>query len=63
MLAGGVAVTVPLPRLGGIFPEGFHFARADGSGGFCKHRFREEAMRAMITRNGGEVVQGNPDDE
>jgi RNA polymerase sigma factor (sigma-70 family) len=51
-----------LPKLGGIFPEGFWFARADGSASFCRNRFREEALRAMITRNGGETVQGNPDD-
>jgi RNA polymerase sigma factor (sigma-70 family) len=52
----------PLPRLGGIFKEGFHFARADGSVSFCKMRFREDVLRAMITRNGGEVIAGNPDD-
>jgi RNA polymerase sigma factor (sigma-70 family) len=52
----------PLPRLGGIFPEGLHFALADGSSRFCKMRFREPAMRAFITRNGGEVA-GDLDDE
>jgi RNA polymerase sigma factor (sigma-70 family) len=52
----------PLPRLGGVFPEGFYFARADGSVSFCKQRFREPALKALITRNGGEVIQGNPDD-
>lgn len=53
----------PLPRLGGVFPEGFYFARADGSVNFCKTRFREPVMRALITSNGGEVIQGNPDDD
>jgi RNA polymerase sigma factor (sigma-70 family) len=52
----------PLPRLGGIFPDGFHFARADGSVSFCKKRFREAALRDMVTRNGGEGINGNPDD-
>jgi hypothetical protein len=52
----------PLPRLGGIFPEGLHFAFADGSARFCKTRFPEPVMRALITRNGGEIV-GDLDDE
>jgi hypothetical protein len=52
----------PLPRLGGIFPDGFYFARADGSVSFCKRRYHEDVLRAMITRNGGEVIAGNPDD-
>jgi hypothetical protein len=52
----------PLPGLGGIFPDGFHFARADGSVSFCKKRFREGALRHLITRNGGEPNPGNPDD-
>jgi RNA polymerase sigma factor (sigma-70 family) len=53
----------PLPRVGGMFPEGFHFARADGTVGFCRQRFREAALRGMITRSGGERLKGNPDDD
>jgi RNA polymerase sigma factor (sigma-70 family) len=53
----------PLPRLGGIFPEGFHYARADGSGHFSKQGFREAAMRGLITASGGEVeLDLNPKD-
>ena len=52
----------PLPRLGGIFPDGFHYALADGSVRFCKTRFQERILRFMITRNGGEPIPGPPDD-
>jgi len=51
----------PLPKLGGMFPDGFHFARADGSAGFCPRRFNEAVMRLMIMRNDGMAV-GNLDD-
>jgi hypothetical protein len=53
----------PLPRVGGMFSEGFHFARADGTVAYCRQRFREAALRDMITRSGGEVLGGNPDDD
>jgi RNA polymerase sigma factor (sigma-70 family) len=53
----------PLPRVGGMFPEGFHFARADGLVTYCRQRFREAALRDMITRSGGERLKGNPDDD
>jgi RNA polymerase sigma factor (sigma-70 family) len=53
----------PLPRVGGMVAEGFHFALADGSVNFCKQRFREAALRGMITRSGGEVLKGKPDDD
>jgi hypothetical protein len=53
----------PLPRVGGMFAEEFHFVRADGSIGSCRQRFREAALRAMITRSGGEALKGNPDDD
>ena len=52
----------PLPRLGGIFPEGFHFALGDGAVRFCKSRFNERVLRAMITRNGGEPIVDKLDD-
>jgi hypothetical protein len=53
----------PLPRVGGMFPEGFHFAFADGRVSFCRQRFREAALRDMITRSGSERLKGNPDDD
>lgn len=52
----------PLPKLGGMFPDGFHFARADGSASFCRRRFNEQIMRLMIMRNDGMAIMGNPDD-
>jgi RNA polymerase sigma factor (sigma-70 family) len=48
----------PLPKLGGIFENVVNAALCDGS----VHAFRKDApqtaMRAMITRNGGEVYEG-----
>lgn len=52
----------PLPKLGGMFPDGFHFARADGSAGFCPRKFNEHVMRLMIMRNDGMTIVGNLDD-
>jgi RNA polymerase sigma factor (sigma-70 family) len=52
----------PLPKLGGMFPDGFHFARADGSASFCPRRFNEPVMRLMIMRNDGMAIVGNLDD-
>jgi RNA polymerase sigma factor (sigma-70 family) len=43
-----------LPKLGGVFKEGFHLATADGFVRFVKKDFDEKLMRAVITRAGGE---------
>jgi hypothetical protein len=51
----------PLPALGGVLPDGFFFALADGSARFCKKRYRENVLRLMITRSDGEVIPGPPD--
>jgi hypothetical protein len=48
-----------LPKLGGIFKEGFNFALCDGSVRFCKKEFQEKTMRLLITRNDGNVVDIN----
>jgi serine/threonine protein kinase len=45
----------PLPRLGGVSPQGFYAALADGSVRFLPWALGEEAIRAFITRSGGEV--------
>jgi RNA polymerase sigma factor (sigma-70 family) len=45
-----------LPKLGGMFTEGFNAAFCDGSVHFISHRAREKVLRALITRNGGEVI-------
>jgi hypothetical protein len=46
----------PVPRLGGLFPEGFHIAFADGSVKFIGRKISETALRALITPAGGEVI-------
>jgi HEAT repeat protein len=46
----------PLPRLGGLFPEGFHAAFFDGKVLFVPRSVKEETVRAMITSTGGELV-------
>jgi hypothetical protein len=47
----------PLPKLGGLFiNKGFHVLMADGSGRWLPADINENTIRAMITWNGGEVV-------
>jgi RNA polymerase sigma factor (sigma-70 family) len=46
----------PLPRLGGHFPEGFNAAFCDGSVRFLSKTIEDVLLRALITRNGGEVI-------
>jgi hypothetical protein len=45
----------PLPKLGGIFKEGFNAALADGSMRFIKRSVSEKTIRAAITPAGGEL--------
>jgi prepilin-type processing-associated H-X9-DG protein len=47
----------PLPKLGGIFGDGFNAAFADGSVRFIAREADEAMIRALITRNGGEPVE------
>jgi hypothetical protein len=47
----------PLPKLGGLFKDGFAAAFADGSVRFLMRDVDEEIVRAFITRNGGEPVE------
>jgi RNA polymerase sigma factor (sigma-70 family) len=49
------AATGKLPALGGAFKDVIHAAWADGSVSALRKNFDETAMRAAITRNGGEV--------
>jgi RNA polymerase sigma factor (sigma-70 family) len=44
----------PLPKLGGMFKNGFNILLADGSVRFVKPKFNEKKMRLAITRNDGE---------
>src|SRR5262249_6556434 len=46
----------PLPKLGGMFKDGFHVTLADGSARFVKRGVSDTTMRAAITRDGGEVL-------
>jgi hypothetical protein len=47
----------PLPKLGGVFEGGFHAVMADGAVKWVPASTPEATIRAMITRNGGEIVQ------
>jgi hypothetical protein len=45
-----------LPKLGGIWPDGFHVALADGSTHFIRADFDARLFRLAITRADGEVI-------
>jgi hypothetical protein len=49
----------PLPKLGGLTKRGFQAAFADGSGHLLKQTIKEATLRALITSNGGEVIDPN----
>jgi hypothetical protein len=49
----------PLPKLGGLFPTGFNVAFMDGSVRFIRQNIDAQTLRALITRNGGEVVNSD----
>jgi len=46
----------PLPKLGGLFRDGFNVLMADGSVRRFPKDIHEKTIRAAITWNGGEVV-------
>lgn len=46
----------PLPKLGGLFNDGFHVGMMDGSVLFFSGRIDEATLRAFITANGREPV-------
>jgi hypothetical protein len=48
-----------VPKLGGLFKEGFHIGLADGSVRFIGRKFDEKMLRATITPAGGEVIDWN----
>jgi hypothetical protein len=45
----------PLPKLGGFFEGGFNAVFCDGQARFIRAAAKEKALRAAITRNGGET--------
>jgi hypothetical protein len=46
----------PLPKLGGIYQDGFHVGIADGSWLFVPTAVPEKTLRAVITKGGGEQL-------
>jgi hypothetical protein len=46
----------PLPKLGKPSADGFWVAMGDGSVRFVKKTISEKTLRAVITRNGGEII-------
>jgi RNA polymerase sigma factor (sigma-70 family) len=46
----------PLPKLGGLFPNGFYAVLADGSAHWLKKDFDVMEMRHAITRNGEDIA-------
>src|SRR5262249_33763649 len=48
--------TGPLPRLRGLFKDGFRACTADGTRRFVRYDTSQAALRAAITRNGGEEL-------
>jgi hypothetical protein len=46
----------PLPKLGKQYPDVFQAAFADGSVRVLQKKLAEKTIRALITRNGGEVI-------
>jgi RNA polymerase sigma factor (sigma-70 family) len=46
----------PLPKLGGQFKDGFAAATADGTPHFIKKTIDPTLLNALVTRNGGEVI-------
>jgi len=49
----------PLPELGGFTPDGFNAGFMDGSVHYIKKSIRPEVLRAVITRDGGEVISSD----
>jgi hypothetical protein len=47
----------PLPKLGGLLPDGFHASLADGRVVFVPRETDEAIIRAYVTPNGGEILQ------
>jgi hypothetical protein len=50
----------PVPKVGGLFPEGFHVGMADGTVKFISRKIDQQTMRALITPAGGEVIANIP---
>jgi hypothetical protein len=51
-----VADNAPLPRLGGLWGDGFLVAMGDGSTRWVNRRVREQTLRLLIDPNDGQVI-------
>ena len=51
-------MTVPNVGLGSFHPGGFNVLFADGSVRFIKYTINPPTLKALITRDGGEVIAG-----
>jgi prepilin-type processing-associated H-X9-DG protein len=49
----------PLPKVGGLFPNGTNAAFCDGSVRFLSDKIKEMTLKALITIAGGEVIDQN----
>ncbi len=49
----------PLPELGGFLENGFNALFADGSVHFLKKSIQPQVLKALITRDGGEVISSD----
>jgi hypothetical protein len=52
----------PLPKLGGLFKDGFHAAFLDGRVCFLIRRVSPDTLRAAITRAAGDILGNDLDD-
>jgi len=51
------AADKPIPKLGGIFPQGFHILFVDGSVRFVSHDVDQRVLRALITPAAGDTLE------
>jgi hypothetical protein len=49
-------MTMPVPKLGGQFEDGFYVAFADGSARFLSRKVAPDTLRALIMRGDSEVI-------
>ncbi len=52
-------LNAPLPELGGFTPEGFDAVLADGAVRYIKKSINPMTLKALITRDGGEVISSD----
>ena len=51
----------PLPQFGSGHSGGFHVIFADGVARFIKSSIESQTLKSLLTRDGGEVISGDPD--